>query len=112
MQDKSTTDFGYEQIRSADKQARVASVFSSVAQKYDLMNDVMSFGIHHLWKRFTLEMCGLRQGQRVEASLCNSLISTLAYFSAHYFATGEQPKRTGNDHPIVYPYACSRRPME
>ena len=43
-------------------------------------------------------------GQRVEASLNNSLISSLAYFSAHYFATGEQPKRTGNDHPIVYPY--------
>ncbi|MEZ5931502.1 MAG: CaiB/BaiF CoA-transferase family protein [Alphaproteobacteria bacterium] len=44
------------------------------------------------------------RGQRVEASLNNSLISVLAYFSAHYFATGEQPKRTGNDHPIVYPY--------
>lgn len=44
------------------------------------------------------------RGQRVEASLTNSLISTLAYFSAHYFATGEQPERTGNDHPIVYPY--------
>jgi len=44
------------------------------------------------------------QGQRVETSLNNSLISVLAYFSAHYFATGEQPKRTGNDHPIVYPY--------
>ena len=43
-------------------------------------------------------------GQRVEASLNNSLISSLAYFSAHYFATGEQPIRTGNDHPIVYPY--------
>ena len=44
------------------------------------------------------------RGQRVEASLASSLISTLAYFSAHYFATGEQPARTGNDHPIVYPY--------
>ncbi len=43
-------------------------------------------------------------GQRVEASLNNSLISALAYFSAHYFATGEQPIRTCNDHPIVYPY--------
>ena len=43
-------------------------------------------------------------GQRVETSLTNSLISILAYFSAHYFATGEQPSRTGNDHPIVYPY--------
>ncbi|MGI9492934.1 MAG: CaiB/BaiF CoA transferase family protein [Geminicoccaceae bacterium] len=47
---------------------------------------------------------GITQGQRVEASLSNSLISILAYFSAHYFATGEQPSRTGNDHPIVYPY--------
>ena len=47
---------------------------------------------------------GSGRGQRVEASLTNSLISTLAYFSAHYFATGEQPERTGNDHPIVYPY--------
>ena len=43
-------------------------------------------------------------GQRVESSLNNSLISILAYFSAHYFATGDQPERTGNDHPIVYPY--------
>lgn len=48
------------------------------------------------------------KGQRVEASLTNSLISTLAYFSAHYFATGEQPSRTGNDHPIVYPYGLFR----
>lgn len=47
---------------------------------------------------------GNRRGQKVEASLTNSLVSVLAYFSAHYFATGEQPKRTGNDHPIVYPY--------
>ncbi len=47
---------------------------------------------------------GTGHGQRIEASLTNSLISMLAYFSAHYFATGEQPSRTGNDHPIVYPY--------
>ncbi|MGI9434526.1 MAG: CaiB/BaiF CoA transferase family protein [Geminicoccaceae bacterium] len=47
---------------------------------------------------------GNGRGQRVEASLTNSMISVLAYFSAHYFATGEQPARTGNDHPIVYPY--------
>ena len=50
------------------------------------------------------ERASIGRGQRVEASLNNSLISALAYFSAHYFATGEQPKRTGNDHPIVYPY--------
>jgi demethylmenaquinone methyltransferase/2-methoxy-6-polyprenyl-1,4-benzoquinol methylase len=65
MHNKSTTDFGFEEISTAEKQARVGEVFSSVAQKYDLMNDVMSFGIHHLWKRFTLEMCGLRPGHKV-----------------------------------------------
>ena len=43
-------------------------------------------------------------GQRVEASLTNGLISMLAYFSAAYLATGELPERTGNDHPVVYPY--------
>jgi demethylmenaquinone methyltransferase/2-methoxy-6-polyprenyl-1,4-benzoquinol methylase len=65
MQDKSTTDFGFEQIPASEKQGRVGEVFTSVAQKYDLMNDVMSLGVHHLWKRFTLEMCGLRPGHRV-----------------------------------------------
>jgi crotonobetainyl-CoA:carnitine CoA-transferase CaiB-like acyl-CoA transferase len=44
------------------------------------------------------------QGQRVEASLTGGLISMLAYFSAQYFATGDVPLRTGNDHPVVYPY--------
>jgi demethylmenaquinone methyltransferase/2-methoxy-6-polyprenyl-1,4-benzoquinol methylase len=65
MQQKSTTDFGFEEIPAAEKQGRVGAVFTSVAQKYDLMNDVMSFGVHHLWKRFTLEMCGLRPGHKV-----------------------------------------------
>ncbi len=65
MQKDSTTDFGYEEIPAVEKQGRVGSVFTSVADNYDLMNDVMSFGIHRLWKRFTLEMCGLRPGHRV-----------------------------------------------
>ena len=65
MQSDETTDFGYEEVPLAEKQRRVGAVFSSVAQKYDLMNDVMSFGVHRLWKTFTLEMCGLRPGQRV-----------------------------------------------
>jgi CoA:oxalate CoA-transferase len=47
---------------------------------------------------------GSAQGQRVEASLTGGLISMLAYFSAQYFATGQLPERTGNDHPVVYPY--------
>jgi len=65
MREKSTTDFGFKEIPVAEKQGRVGMVFSSVAQKYDLMNDVMSLGVHHLWKRFTLEMCGLRPGHKV-----------------------------------------------
>ncbi len=65
MNDKSTTDFGYQKVRTEEKAGRVADVFHSVAAKYDLMNDVMSFGIHRLWKRFTIEMCGLREGHIV-----------------------------------------------
>jgi demethylmenaquinone methyltransferase/2-methoxy-6-polyprenyl-1,4-benzoquinol methylase len=65
MQDKTTTDFGFEKVPLAEKQRRVGAVFTSVAEKYDLMNDVMSLGIHRLWKRFTLEMCGLRPGHQV-----------------------------------------------
>jgi demethylmenaquinone methyltransferase/2-methoxy-6-polyprenyl-1,4-benzoquinol methylase len=65
MQKDSTTNFGFKEIPAAEKQGRVGAVFSSVAGNYDLMNDVMSFGIHHLWKKFTIEMCGLRPGHKV-----------------------------------------------
>lgn len=65
MQKESTTHFGFNQIPASEKQRRVADVFDSVANKYDLMNDVLSFGVHHLWKRFTLELCGLRPGHFV-----------------------------------------------
>ncbi len=65
MQKDATTDFGFEEIPAAEKQGRVGAVFDSVAGRYDLMNDLMSFGIHRLWKRYTLELCGLRPGQRV-----------------------------------------------
>src|SRR5690606_8730056 len=58
------TDFGYEQVPVAEKTARVRAVFESVAGKYDLMNDLMSGGIHRLWKRFTLSQTGLRPGHR------------------------------------------------
>ncbi|MGH8363526.1 MAG: bifunctional demethylmenaquinone methyltransferase/2-methoxy-6-polyprenyl-1,4-benzoquinol methylase UbiE [Gammaproteobacteria bacterium] len=59
-----TTHFGYRQIPLADKARRVGEVFSSVAGRYDLMNDLMSFGIHRLWKRFALSQTGLKSGQR------------------------------------------------
>ena len=60
-----TTDFGFEQIPEQDKAHRVADVFASVAARYDLMNDLMSAGMHRLWKRFTVAQSGLRPGQRV-----------------------------------------------
>jgi demethylmenaquinone methyltransferase/2-methoxy-6-polyprenyl-1,4-benzoquinol methylase len=59
------TDFGFEQVPVEEKSERVASVFSSVAGRYDLMNDLMSFGIHRLWKRFTVAAAGVREGQHV-----------------------------------------------
>ncbi|MGH8250229.1 MAG: class I SAM-dependent methyltransferase [Steroidobacteraceae bacterium] len=59
-----TVDFGYQRVAAAAKSARVRGVFDSVAGEYDLMNDLMSGGLHRLWKRFTLAQTGLRPGQR------------------------------------------------
>ncbi len=59
------THFGYKKVKKAEKQARVADVFTSVAKKYDIMNDLMSFGIHRLWKRYTISLSGVRAGQHV-----------------------------------------------
>ncbi len=59
-----TVDFGFEQIPREQKAERVRSVFASVAGRYDLMNDLMSFGVHRLWKQFTLSLTGLRPGGR------------------------------------------------
>ncbi len=60
-----TTHFGFRTVAKDEKQEMVAEVFHSVAAKYDLMNDLMSFGIHRIWKRFTIDCSGVRQGQRV-----------------------------------------------
>ncbi len=59
------TDFGYKQVPLHTKAQKVAEVFHSVAPKYDLMNDLMSFGVHRLWKRFAVRSLGLRPGHRV-----------------------------------------------
>jgi demethylmenaquinone methyltransferase/2-methoxy-6-polyprenyl-1,4-benzoquinol methylase len=58
-----TTHFGFETVPVAEKSRRVRAVFDSVATRYDVMNDLMSFGLHRLWKRFALERTGLRPGQ-------------------------------------------------
>ena len=62
-QDK--THFGYQQVGEDEKARRVGDVFKSVAPSYDLMNDLMSLGLHRLWKRFAIEMSGVRAGSRV-----------------------------------------------
>ena len=59
-----TTDFGFQRVPLAEKARRVRSVFDSVVERYDLMNDLMSAGTHRLWKRFTLALANLRPGQR------------------------------------------------
>ena len=62
MTDDRTTDFGYKQVDWAEKARRVRSVFDSVAPKYDLMNDLMSAGLHRLWKRYALSQTKLGEG--------------------------------------------------
>lgn len=59
------THFGYKTVEADKKADLVAGVFHSVAAKYDIMNDVMSFGIHRFWKRYTIEMSGARPGMKV-----------------------------------------------
>ncbi len=60
-----STHFGFEQVAHADKAGRVRGVFDSVADKYDVMNDLMSFGIHRAWKRFTISQARVRPGHQV-----------------------------------------------
>ena len=65
MSDKRTTHFGYREVEEDAKAGLVANVFHSVAGRYDLMNDLMSGGIHRIWKRFTIELSAVRAGQSV-----------------------------------------------
>ena len=64
MSDK-TTHFGFETVAEEQKEKKVAEVFSSVAQKYDIMNDLMSLGLHRVWKHFAIQVSGVREGDRV-----------------------------------------------
>ena len=59
------TDFGYERVPWGEKRQHVRGVFDAVAEHYDVMNDLMSFGLHRLWKRFTVELAAARPGQNV-----------------------------------------------
>jgi demethylmenaquinone methyltransferase/2-methoxy-6-polyprenyl-1,4-benzoquinol methylase len=59
-----TTHFGYKEVPVDEKEEKVKGVFDSVAKNYDIMNDLMSMGAHRLWKKFTLEQTGLREGMQ------------------------------------------------
>ena len=65
MSDKERTHFGFKEVDKEAKASMVADVFHSVASRYDLMNDLMSAGIHRIWKRFTIELSGVRKGNSV-----------------------------------------------
>ena len=60
-----TTHFGFKTVSETEKAREVAGVFDSVAERYNLMNDLMSGGMHRLWKRFAVEVSGVRAGDRV-----------------------------------------------
>ena len=65
MNEDKTTDFGFQRVPEGQKAEKVAGVFSSVANRYDVMNDLMSGGLHRLWKRFAVETSAVRKGSRV-----------------------------------------------
>jgi len=83
-----TTHFGYQQVPVEEKVERVAGVFHSVAAKYDLMNDLMSFGVHRIWKHFTIQLAGVRRGQRV-LDLAGGTGDLAARFASIVGPTGE-----------------------
>ncbi|QBR49996.1 bifunctional demethylmenaquinone methyltransferase/2-methoxy-6-polyprenyl-1,4-benzoquinol methylase UbiE [Erwinia sp. QL-Z3] len=85
---KDTTHFGFRTVAKSDKEEMVADVFHSVAAKYDLMNDLMSFGIPRVWKRFTIDCSGVRRGQRV-LDLAGGTGDLTAKFSRLVGETGE-----------------------
>lgn len=60
-----TTDFGYEKVSQTEKTRRVKEVFSSVASDYDLMNDLMSLGVHRLWKRHAVHLCAIKPTNKI-----------------------------------------------
>ncbi|GAA5194660.1 bifunctional demethylmenaquinone methyltransferase/2-methoxy-6-polyprenyl-1,4-benzoquinol methylase UbiE [Ferrimonas gelatinilytica] len=82
------THFGYQEVASDKKAEMVADVFHSVASKYDLMNDVMSFGVHRYWKRFTIECAAARPGMKV-LDLAGGTGDLTAKFSHLVGETGE-----------------------
>ncbi len=88
MNSNKTTDFGFQKVPEGEKAGRVAGVFSSVANRYDIMNDLMSAGLHRLWKRFAVEMSAVRKGGRV-LDVAGGTGDLSALFASRVGASGE-----------------------
>ncbi|ATF09288.1 bifunctional demethylmenaquinone methyltransferase/2-methoxy-6-polyprenyl-1,4-benzoquinol methylase UbiE [Candidatus Enterovibrio altilux] len=85
---KNTTHFGFQTVAQEDKINKVADVFHNVSAKYDLMNDIMSMGMHRIWKRFTINCSGARPGQHV-LDLAGGTGDLTAKFSRIVGGTGQ-----------------------
>lgn len=83
-----TTHFGFNEVEESDKARRVAGVFDSVASKYDLMNDVMSAGMHRLWKAFAVREANVRAGMKV-LDIAGGTGDLAGAFARQAGATGE-----------------------
>jgi demethylmenaquinone methyltransferase / 2-methoxy-6-polyprenyl-1,4-benzoquinol methylase len=83
-----TTDFGYQRVPEEEKARRIAGVFHSVAPRYDLMNDLMSLGLHRLWKRFCVELSGIKSGNRV-LDLAGGTADLARLYAGRVGASGE-----------------------
>ncbi|MFC3148155.1 bifunctional demethylmenaquinone methyltransferase/2-methoxy-6-polyprenyl-1,4-benzoquinol methylase UbiE [Piscinibacterium candidicorallinum] len=82
------THFGFEQVEETEKAGKVAGVFHSVASKYDVMNDLMSAGLHRVWKKFTIEVAGIRPGMKV-LDIAGGTGDLASAFAARVGPTGE-----------------------
>ncbi len=83
-----TTHFGFETVEESQKAQKVAEVFHSVAQRYDLMNDLMSAGLHRLWKAFTIAQSGVKTGSRV-LDVAGGTADLTLQFARRVGATGQ-----------------------
>lgn len=95
-QAESTTHFGFKTVQEDKKADLVADVFHSVAAKYDVMNDVLSMGVHRVWKRFTIDCSGIRKGQKV-LDLAGGTGDLTAKFSRIVGQTGQVTLADIND---------------
>ncbi|MES2353356.1 MAG: bifunctional demethylmenaquinone methyltransferase/2-methoxy-6-polyprenyl-1,4-benzoquinol methylase UbiE [Pseudomonadota bacterium] len=83
-----TTHFGFDKVEESEKAKKVGAVFESVAPKYDIMNDLMSAGMHRLWKRFTIEMSGVKSGSKV-LDVASGSGDLASHFANKALPTGE-----------------------